>query len=85
MLERYLDPRSPVEKTLIDYKINNHLHESGYVALAAIIGALKPIQLGSEEHGSRDVTLVSAEGAFSFISEELHEQNCLFIEISINI
>ena len=52
-----------------------------------MVRAFKPIQLGSEKLCSQDVTLLSAEGVFSFIIEELHEQNCLFIEIekSINI
>ena len=49
MLERYLDVRSPVEKALIDYKINNPLSEAEYASLAAIVHALKSIQLGSEK------------------------------------
>ena len=49
-----------------------------YVALAAIVRALKPIQLGSVKPCSRDVTLLSAEGVFSFIIVELHEQNSEF-------
>ena len=48
MLERCLDLRSPVEKTLIDYKMNITLSEAEYVELAAIIRALKLIKLGSE-------------------------------------
>ena len=43
MLERYLDLRSPVEKTMIDYKINKPLSEAEHVALAAIFRDLKPI------------------------------------------
>ena len=78
MLERYLDLRSPGGKTLIDYKINNPLSEAECVVLAAIAGALKPTQLGSEELCSRDVTLLSVEGVFTFTIEELHEQNSAF-------
>ena len=78
MLERYLDLRFPVEKTLIDYKRNSLLCEAEYVALAAIVLALKPIQFGSEKLCSQDVRLLSAEGVFSFIIEELHEQNSAF-------
>ena len=51
------------------------LSEAEYVSLAAIVRALIPIQLGSEKLCSRDVTLHSAEGVFSFIIEELHGQN----------
>ena len=58
MLERYLDVRFPVEKTLIGYKINNPLSEPEYVALAAIVRALKYIQLGSEKLCRRDVTFL---------------------------
>ena len=58
MHERFLDLRSPVEKTLIDYKIYNPLTEAEYVSLAVIVRALKPIQLGSEKHCSRDVALL---------------------------
>ena len=45
MLERYLDLKSPVENILIDYKIIDPLSEAEYVALAAIVRALTPIQL----------------------------------------
>ena len=77
MPERYIDLRSPEEKTFIDYKINKPLSEAQYVALAAILRALKPIQLGPEKLCRRDVTFLTAEGVF-FIIEELHEQNSAF-------
>ena len=64
MLERYLDLRFPVGKTLIDYKINNPLSEAEYVALAAIVRDLKLIQLGSDKYCSQDVTLLSADSFF---------------------
>ena len=63
---------------MIDCKINNPLSEAEYVALAAIVCAMKSIQLGSEKLCSRDVTPLSAEGVFYFIIEELHEQNTAF-------
>ena len=85
MLERYLDLRFPVEKSLTDYKTNYPLSEAENVALAAIVRDLKPIHLGSEIHCSRDMTHLSAEGFFSFINEELYEQNCLFFEIERGI
>ena len=69
------------KKTLIVYEINNPSSEAEYVALTAIIRALKPIQLGCEKPCSQNVTLLSAEEVFSSIIEELHQQNCLFIEI----
>ena len=59
---------------MIDYKINDPLSEAEYVALIAIIRVLKPIQLGSKKLCSRDVTLLSAEGVFSFIIEEHSEK-----------
>ena len=77
MLEWYLDLKSPVEKTMIDYKINNPWCEAEYVVLAAIARALKPIQLGFEKLCSRDVTRLTAEGVV-FIIEEFHEQNSAF-------
>ena len=49
----------------INYKINNPLSEAEYVALhAAIVHALKPIQLVSEKLCSQDVALHRAEGDF---------------------
>ena len=63
---------------MIDYKINNPLSEAEYVALAAIVRALTPIQLSYEKFCGRVVTLLSAEGVFSFIFEEPHEQNSAF-------
>ena len=74
ILERYLDVRSPVEKTLMDYKINNPLCEAENVVLAAIVLVLKPIHLGSEKLCGRDVAPLSAEGVFSlrnFVSKTL--------------
>ena len=59
-------------------EINNPLNETEYVALAAIIHALKPIQLGSEKLCNQDVTLLSGEGVFSLFIEELHEQSSAF-------
>ena len=65
MLERFLDLRTPVDKkTLIEYKINHPLCEAEYVAFAAIVGAMKHIQFGSEKLCSRDVALLIAEGDF---------------------
>ena len=85
MLHRCLDLCSPVEKTLIDYKINKPLSEAEYVVLAAIVCALKPIQLGSGKLCSRDLTLLIADGDFSLVIEEDPEQNCLFIVIGRSI
>ena len=63
---------------MIDYKINNPLREAEYVALAAIVRALKPIQLDSDKLCSKDMTFLCAEGVSSFITEELHEQSSAF-------
>ena len=63
---------------MIDYKVNNPLSEAEYAGLAAIVRALKPIQLGSEKFSSRDVTLLSAEGACSVTFEEHYEQNTAY-------
>ena len=54
--------------------INNHIGASECDALAANVRVLKPIQLDSEILCSRDVTLLRAEGVFSIIIEEIHEQ-----------
>ena len=62
---------------MIGYEIKNHFGEAEYVALAAIVRTLKPIQLDSELC-SRDVTLFIAKGVFSFIIEELHDKNSAF-------
>ena len=85
MFEGYLDLRSPVEKTLIDYKMDDPLGEAEYVALTAIVRALKPIKLGCGKPCGRDVTRLSAKGVFSFTIEERAEENCLFIEIEGSI
>ena len=84
MLDRYLDPSSPVEKTLIDYTINNTLSEAEYVVLAAIVRALKPIQLSYEKLCSRDVTLLSAEGAFSFTLRNFMNKTLKWLEALIS-
>ena len=74
-----------MEKSLIDYKINNPFSEAEYIALAAIAYAWKSIKLGPDKLCSRDMTLLNDEGVSSFIIEEPHEQNSHFIERSINI
>ena len=63
---------------MIHYEIIHSLSEAEYVALAAIVRALKPIQLGCEKLCCQDVTHLSAKGVFSFIIEELAEQNSAF-------
>ncbi len=78
MLERYLELRMPVEKTLIDYKVKNPVSEAENVAVNNIVRALKPVEVGSVNLCSRDSTLLSAEGVFSFIFQELNGQDTVF-------
>ena len=49
MLEPFFDIRSPVEKILIDCKINKPLSEAGYTVHAALLRVLKHIRLGFEK------------------------------------
>ena len=78
MHKRFLDLRSPVKITSVDSKINNPLSEAEYVVLAAVFRALKSSRLCPKKLCSRDVTLLGAGGVFSFIIEELYEQNSVF-------
>lgn len=81
MLDRFLEIKSAVAKTLIDYKIKLDITDREYTALNDIVLALQPVKAGAERLCSRDATLLSAEGVFTFIINELNElieQNSVF-------
>lgn len=81
MLDRFLEIKSAVAKTLIDYKIKLDITDREYTALNDIVLALQPVKAGAERLCSRDATLLSAEGVFTFIINELNElieQNSIF-------
>ena len=78
MIDGFLTLRSAVQKTMIDFKILIKFSEDEISALDNIVHALKPVEIGSQELCSRGATILSAEGIFSFILNELSKQNTVF-------
>ena len=67
ILDRVLEIQSAVAKTLIDCKIKSDFSEREYIALNDIVLAV------AEGLCSSDATLLSADGVFTFIINELNE------------
>ena len=78
MVERFLATRRCISKAMIDTGLNLDISDGEFDVLAAILSSLQPIRLAVERLGRRDATLLSAEGVFRFILEELEKQNTFF-------
>lgn len=81
MLERYIKIRASVSKALIDCdQDRNHydLEKQEIAIIRDIIASLEPIKVGAEKLGNRKLTLLSSEGVFAFIINELNQLNTPF-------
>ncbi|GFU61820.1 uncharacterized protein TNCV_4564661 [Trichonephila clavipes] len=78
MLERFLEIILAVLKALIDIKADQMMVQCETVT--TIAADLKPVKIGLEKLCSRNATLLTAEGVFSFVIVELNEQNSEFGE-----
>ncbi|GFW61865.1 uncharacterized protein TNCV_4668901 [Trichonephila clavipes] len=63
MLERFLDIKEEQMKANVEFQI-----------VASIAVGLKPVKVGLEKLCSRNATLLTAEGVFSFVMGGLNEQ-----------
>ncbi|GFU17586.1 uncharacterized protein TNCV_3989081 [Trichonephila clavipes] len=75
MLERFLEIKSTISKALIDIKEEQMMVNVEFETVTTIVKGLKPVKIGLEKLCSRNATLLTAEGVFSFVIGELNEQN----------
>ncbi|GFU76839.1 putative RNA-directed DNA polymerase from transposon X-element [Trichonephila clavipes] len=78
MLERFLEIKSAISKALIDIKEEQMMVNVEFETVTTIVKGLKPVKIGLEKLCSRNATLLTAEGVFSFVIGELNEQNSEF-------
>ncbi|GFS97607.1 uncharacterized protein TNCV_4488441 [Trichonephila clavipes] len=80
MLERFLEIKSAISKALIDIKEEQMMVIVEFETVTTIVKGLKPVKIGLEKLCSRNATLLTAEGVFSFVIGELNEQNSEFVK-----
>ncbi|GFT76769.1 uncharacterized protein TNCV_2102531 [Trichonephila clavipes] len=78
MLERFLEIKSAILKALIDIKEEQMMTNVEFETVTTIVAGLKSVKIGLEKLCSRNATLLTAEGVFSFVIGELNEQNSEF-------
>ncbi|GFY09447.1 uncharacterized protein TNCV_4321261 [Trichonephila clavipes] len=78
MLERFLEIKSAISKALIDIKEEQMMVNVEFETVTTVVKGLKPVKIGLEKLCSRNATLLTAEGVFSFLIGELNEQNSEF-------
>ncbi|GFW98920.1 BED-type domain-containing protein [Trichonephila clavipes] len=78
MLEIFLEINSAISKALIDIKDEQMMVNVEFETVITIVKGLKPVKIGLEKLCSRNATLLTAEGVFSFVIGELNEQNSEF-------
>ncbi|GFT53265.1 BED-type domain-containing protein [Trichonephila clavipes] len=78
MLEISLEIKSAISKALIDIKEEQMRVNVEFETVTTIVKGLKPVKIGLEKLCSRNATLLTAEGVFSFVIGELNEQNSEF-------
>ncbi|GFT15875.1 uncharacterized protein TNCV_3314621 [Trichonephila clavipes] len=80
MLEKFLEIKSAISKALIDIKEEQMMVNVEFETVTTIVKILKPVKIGLEKLCSRNATLLTAEGVFSFVIGELNEQNSEFVK-----
>ncbi|GFX26589.1 uncharacterized protein TNCV_4536011 [Trichonephila clavipes] len=70
MLERFLEIKSAILKALIDIKEEQMITNVEFETVTTIVTGLKPVEIGLEKLCSRNATLLTAEGVFSFVIGE---------------
>ncbi|XP_023230454.1 uncharacterized protein LOC111641584 [Centruroides sculpturatus] len=81
MLERFIKIRSSISKAIIDCNKdtdNFDLDKQEVTVIRDIVASLQPLKAGAEKLGNRGSTLLSSEGIFSFIINELNQLNTPF-------
>ncbi|GFX11151.1 uncharacterized protein TNCV_4503631 [Trichonephila clavipes] len=80
MLDRFLEIKSAILKALIDIKEEQIMVNIEFENVTTIEAGLKPVKIGLETLYSRNATLLTAEGVFTLVIEELNRQNSKFVK-----
>ncbi|GFW50130.1 uncharacterized protein TNCV_4695481 [Trichonephila clavipes] len=80
MLERLLEIKTVVLKALIGIKEEQMMDNVEFETVTTAVAGLKPLKVDLEKLYSRNATLLTAEGVFSFVIGELNEQNSEFVK-----
>ncbi|GFU97454.1 uncharacterized protein TNCV_1913091 [Trichonephila clavipes] len=70
--------KSPFKNELIDIKEEQMMINVEFETVTTIVKGLKPVKIGLEKLYSRNATLLTTEGVFSFVIGELNERNSEF-------
>ena len=71
MIDRFLTVRKPLCKAMIDINTSTEICERDWQVLENVLSILKPIEMGILALCKRESTLLSAEGIFEFMFEQL--------------
>ena len=82
MLERFLELKTGILKSMIDLKEILNISEEEYAVMNAITISLQPIKVGIERLGRSNATLLDTEGVLIFILDNLREKNIYFLLIN---
>ena len=86
MIDRFLSVRKPLCKAIIDIGMGFEICERDWLVLENIASTLKPIETGILALCKRESTLLSAEGIFIFMFEQLRNNGSNFaLEIRENL
>ena len=77
MVERFLEVKSAIIKSLVDLKVNCELSRKEFAALENLEKVLQPVKLGAEKLCNREATLLTTEAVLNFMCSELRKQNTL--------
>ena len=78
MIDRFLSVRKPLCKAMIDIGMGFEICERDWLVLENIASTLKPIEMGILALCKRESTLLSAEGIFEFMFEQLRNNGSNF-------
>ena len=78
MIDRFLKVRKPLCKAMIDINKSIKICERDWQVLENVLYILKPIEMGILALCKRKSTLLSAEGIFEFMFEQLRNNGSIF-------
>lgn len=75
MLERFLEVKSSIQKSLIDIKVNITLDDDDFKLLTEIVNALKPVALAVQAICRTDANLIMADAVIKLTLDKLVQQD----------
>ncbi|CAM1327206.1 ATP6V0B (predicted) [Pycnogonum litorale] len=72
MLDRFLKLKRSIAKSLLDFdELECNLAEGDYEVISEVVQALEPFKAGADMICRREATLITADGTFKFMIQEL--------------